>query len=128
MANSPVGGGASPFNALLGVSAIHDIDAAFWQAHAAWRALEDQFEVYGGETDEDPVAAALLDRADLAREAMFAAPVQTATALQAKLEACRDGDAASVIDIKVGGVRVFELLERDLRRLVSRETGASAVC
>ena len=128
MANSPVGGGASPFNALFGISAIHDIDAAFWQAHTAWRALEDQFEVYEGCPDEDPVSAALFDRATEAQDAMFAAPVQTAAALLAKLEACRDGGASNVIDMWVDGVKVFDLIERDVRRLAARETGASAVC
>lgn len=122
MATSPVGRGASAFNVPAGLAAIQATDAEFHRLHTTWRALEDAFEVHPGYPDEDPESAALYDRASAARDAMFARPVSTATALALKLEAVRDGCSSSVIDMEVApGLSVLDAIERDCQRIAARE-------
>lgn len=122
MATNPLSGGALPFNIPAGLSHIHAIDAEFHRLHASWRAQEDAFEAYPGYPDEDPVAQQMIDQASDTRDAMFAHPISTATALALKLEALRDGCASSLVDTEVApGLTALDAIERDLRRIAQRE-------
>lgn len=122
MATNPHSGGALPFKIPAGLPHIHAIDAEFHRLHATWRAQEDAFEAYPGYPDEDPVAEAMLDQATATRDAMFAAPVATATALALKMEAVREGGADSIIHMEIApGLTVLDAIERDLHRIAQRE-------
>lgn len=121
MAINTHSGGPLPFNIPAGLSHIHAFDADFHRLHASWRAQEDAFEAYPGYPDEDPVAEAMLDRATAARDAMFAHPIDTATALVLKLEAARDGGAGLFEMVVALGVTVADAIERDLKRIAQRE-------
>lgn len=124
MATNPLGRGASVINLASAVSAVKAVDAEFWRLHAKWRQLEDAFENYPGYPDEDPVAERMLDEASDARDAMFQCGVWTAAALGAKLAACREGCASSVIDMSLRpGFSVFDVIEWDCGRIAQREAG-----
>ena len=124
MATAPLGPRELPFKIPTGIDAIKAIDATFWQLHARWQLLEDEFENYPGFPDEDTVAAQMLDVASTARDAMFLRPVWTGAALLMKLEAAGDGGASMVIEQELrGGVTVFDILRADAGRIFQREAG-----
>ena len=127
MATNPLGRRAPSINVAAAVSAVKAVDAQFWRLHAKWRTLEDAFENYPGYPDEDPVAERMLDEASAARDAMFQCGVWTAAALGAKLAACNEGGASSVIDMRLRpGFTVFDVIEWDCERIAKREMGLSA--
>lgn len=124
MAISPLGRGELPFKIPTGIDALKAIDATFWQLHAQWRLLEDDFENYPGFPDEDPVAAKMIDAATAARDAMFMRPVWTGAALLTKMEAVQEGGASSIADmLLIGGMTVFDVLKADAERIFKREAG-----
>lgn len=124
MDKTPLGRGELPFKIPSEIDAIKAIDATFWQLHAQWRTLEDEFENYPGFPDEDPEAERLLDMASAARDAMFLRGVWTGAALMAKLAAIEEGQPCSVIDMQLtSGITVFDVLKWDAERIFQREAG-----
>ncbi|MBV1918574.1 MAG: hypothetical protein KUG65_11020 [Sphingomonadaceae bacterium] len=122
MANNPLSGSNLPFKIPAGIDVTQTLDAQFWRLHAIWRLMEDEFEMDPRFPDEDDIARAMCDRASDARDAMFASPIRTATALMVKLEACREGGAGSVMEMRLrSGVSVFDVIQWDCERLVKRE-------
>lgn len=122
MDSSPVGGRPLPFNIPTGFDAIKARDAAFWPAHATWRAIEDEFEAWPGFPDECPRARILMERAEAARLRMFSTAVRTASALSLKLEAVRETGSGAAWDTEVRpGLTVADVLEADVGRLVKLE-------
>lgn len=118
MADMTLGGGMPSFKFPCTVSPALARDDTFWRAHSTWRAIEDAFEALPTWPDEDPVAAAMLDRATEARDHMFRHPIATATAILAKFEAYREGACP---DWTLDGESIPDLIERDLRTLAGIE-------
>lgn len=124
MASHPIGKGELPFKIPTGIDALKAIDATFWQLHARWQLLEDEFENYPGFPDEDPVAARMLDQASAARDAMFGRGVWTGAALLAKLEAVAAGGGSMVAEQDLqAGFTVLDMLQGDAGRIFQREAG-----
>lgn len=110
------------------IAAQKDEDPEFWLLHSEWRALAAAHEGRGCAVDEGEGMVDLLDRASAARDAMFLAPVSTASALLVKMEACAEGGADSVIATELRpGVDVFAMLRWDCERVMKRELGLGPV-
>lgn len=116
-----------PFNIPTGIDALKARDAAFWQAHAAWRAAETAFEAWEGYPDECPHAKALFERADALWDVMIETPIRTAAALAMKLEAVRetcDGCFGTEFE---SGLTTADIIEADVARIAKIEMwGADA--
>ena len=128
MATNSLGGDNSPFNRHDNIDAVCNQDDLFWRLHETWRAFEDEFETSAPPEHETEKREIMLDRATGARDSMFLCPVRTASALKAKLEAIREGDAGSVIEMDLAtGVSVFDVIQADCERLVRREMSGSSM-
>lgn len=118
MADKSVEPGESPFNLSVPISAVYRQDAAFWALYAQWREAEDAFECspfYGDEPEGEVLARHATDL----RAAMFLAPIATATALSAKLEALEECAAA---EVEVSpGLTIFDVIRRDCSELANHE-------
>ncbi|WP_252257513.1 hypothetical protein [Erythrobacter aurantius] len=127
MANQPLGGRPLPFKIPAGIDALKARDAQFWQAHAAWRVAETDFEAWAEMPDECEVAQRLFDRATLLRDAMLTTPIRTGAALAMKLEAVREGDWGGLLCLLPGDLTVADMIEADVGRIAKFEMfGADA--
>lgn len=124
MATAPLGPRELPFKIPTGIDALKAIDATFWQLHAQWQLLEDEFEIYPGFPDEDLVAAQMIEQSSAARDAMFGRGVWTGAALLAKLEAVAAGGGSMVAEQELqAGFTVLDMLRGDAGRIFQREAG-----
>lgn len=125
MAINPVGAGCDLFNLPASIAPVFERDREFWSLHATWREAEDAFEAspYFG---DDPEGQLMLDRASELRDAMFLAPISTATALSAKLDVISQAGACGMVEMDIqDGLTVFEIIRRDCQRLAAAEVAAA---
>ena len=91
-------------------------DAAFWAAHATWRAAVDAFEA--DHSPEGSPRFAQLEEAHLTTiDPMFATPTATAAGLLAKLQAIKEG-GSTMLDMQVHpAYTALDMILWDVERL-----------
>lgn len=120
MADEALGGRPLPFKIPAGLDVIKARDARFWQAHAAWRVAVDDFEAWPGYPDQCDKSGELLQRSDVAFDAMMGTGVRTASALSMKYEALRESGCD--LDRRIrDSFTIGDVLQWDVERLVKFE-------